>query len=177
VTPSVATPSAVVAPEIRTAAPAVAAVAANDALTPANDAATREALRRKLDEGDPYPPAKTTAPITTPTVAPIVSTPPATAADVSTEQQRKKAEAEAKAIIDAEKKAAADAEKQRKKEEKQLARKGAPVAPIVPPGPLVESKFAKSKSQRLAELLEKYRRDEVTPTQYHDQRAKILAEP
>jgi hypothetical protein len=35
----------------------------------------------------------------------------------------------------------------------------------------------KSKAQRLAELTEAYRRDEITPAQYHQERAKILAEP
>ena len=32
-------------------------------------------------------------------------------------------------------------------------------------------------SQRLQELLRKYRADQVTPEEYHQQRAKILAEP
>jgi hypothetical protein len=52
-----------------------------------------------------------------------------------------------------------------------------PTAPVQPPLPTVESRFPKSKAQRLAELLERYRRDEVTPAQYHAERAKILAEP
>jgi hypothetical protein len=34
-----------------------------------------------------------------------------------------------------------------------------------------------SKQQRLNELLDKYRADQLNPTQYHEQRAKILAEP
>jgi hypothetical protein len=34
-----------------------------------------------------------------------------------------------------------------------------------------------SKQQRLADLLRRYQMDEITPTQYHEQRAKILAEP
>jgi len=33
------------------------------------------------------------------------------------------------------------------------------------------------KQQRLAVLLEKYQADLITPEQYHQQRAKILAEP
>ena len=73
--------------------------------------------------------------------------------------------------------AADAAEKQRREEEKRIARtKGAPIA-MTPTAPPVPSKFEKSKSQRLAELLEKYRRDEITPSDYHGQRAKILAEP
>jgi hypothetical protein len=47
----------------------------------------------------------------------------------------------------------------------------------VQPAPVVDSKLPHSKTQRLAELLEKYRRDEITPAEYHGQRAKILAEP
>jgi hypothetical protein len=34
-----------------------------------------------------------------------------------------------------------------------------------------------AKEQRLQELLRKYRADQVTPEEYHQQRAKILAEP
>jgi hypothetical protein len=33
------------------------------------------------------------------------------------------------------------------------------------------------KQQRLAALLQQYRADQITPEQYHQQRAKILAEP
>jgi hypothetical protein len=33
------------------------------------------------------------------------------------------------------------------------------------------------KAQRLQQLLQKYRVDEITPEQYHRERAKILAEP
>jgi hypothetical protein len=41
-----------------------------------------------------------------------------------------------------------------------------------PPSPLSADKQA-----RLAELLRKYQADQVTPSQYHEARAKILAEP
>jgi hypothetical protein len=34
-----------------------------------------------------------------------------------------------------------------------------------------------SKQQRLTQLLEAYRRDQITPAQYHSERARILAEP
>jgi hypothetical protein len=36
---------------------------------------------------------------------------------------------------------------------------------------------AGSKEQRLAELLRLYKSDQITPTEYHEQRAKIIAEP
>jgi hypothetical protein len=48
---------------------------------------------------------------------------------------------------------------------------------VHPQLPTVESKFPRSKAQRLADLLEKYRHDEITPAEYHSQRAKILTEP
>jgi hypothetical protein len=47
-----------------------------------------------------------------------------------------------------------------------------PAAPIaeIPAGP-------KTKQQRLAELLDNYNADKITPQQYHEERAKIVAEP
>jgi hypothetical protein len=41
-----------------------------------------------------------------------------------------------------------------------------------PPAPV-----SAEKHQRLDELLRKYRADEITPDQYHQERAKILAAP
>ena len=43
------------------------------------------------------------------------------------------------------------------------------VAPALP--------IADSKEERLAALLQKYKADKITPEQYHQQRAAILAEP
>jgi hypothetical protein len=37
--------------------------------------------------------------------------------------------------------------------------------------------FSAAKEQRLKELLDRYMADEVTPEQYHAERAKILREP
>jgi hypothetical protein len=45
-----------------------------------------------------------------------------------------------------------------------------PQAPVVAPGPM-------SKERRLADLLRRYEADEITPLQYHTERAKIVAEP
>ena len=42
-------------------------------------------------------------------------------------------------------------------------------APAVP--------FSGDKQQRLNELLKQYQADQITPAQYHEQRAKIIAEP
>jgi hypothetical protein len=35
----------------------------------------------------------------------------------------------------------------------------------------------KTKQERLVELLQLYQADKISPAEYHDQRAKILAEP
>jgi len=62
-------------------------------------------------------------------------------------------------------------------EEKRMARMGStPGAPVTQQLPTVETKFPASKSQRLVDLLQKYRSDQLTPAEYHSQRAKILAE-
>jgi hypothetical protein len=45
--------------------------------------------------------------------------------------------------------------------------------PLRPPPPAVSS----SKEAQLQALLQKYRADAITPEQYHEARAKILAEP
>jgi len=45
--------------------------------------------------------------------------------------------------------------------------------PLPPP----KSPVSVEKQQRLAELLEKYKAEAITPQQYHDQRARILTEP
>ncbi|MGA2661765.1 MAG: hypothetical protein ABSH34_30145 [Verrucomicrobiota bacterium] len=54
----------------------------------------------------------------------------------------------------------------------------------LPKGPLAfkpleapPSAVSVEKQQKLSDLLRKYKADEVTPEQYHEQRAKILAEP
>jgi hypothetical protein len=51
------------------------------------------------------------------------------------------------------------------------ANKAAPERPVSRPDLL------KDKEKRLADLLEQYRADKITPHEYHQQRAKILAEP
>lgn len=56
-----------------------------------------------------------------------------------------------------------------------------PTAPPIPSslaplqGP--PSSLSGSKQQKLDQLLQQYRADQITPTQYHEQRAKILSEP
>jgi hypothetical protein len=52
--------------------------------------------------------------------------------------------------------------------------KGAPgFPPIQGPPPAISA----DKQGRLDELLRKYRADQITPEEYHQQRAKIIAEP
>jgi hypothetical protein len=49
-------------------------------------------------------------------------------------------------------------------------------APSAAPSPAV-APAATGKEQRLADLLRRYQADEITPLQYHTERAKIVAEP
>jgi hypothetical protein len=49
--------------------------------------------------------------------------------------------------------------------------------PEFPPLKAPPSSLAGDKEQRLQDLLRKYRADQITPEEYHQQRAKILAEP
>lgn len=51
-----------------------------------------------------------------------------------------------------------------------------------PPGaynplPTPPPQLSGSKEQRLGQLLQQYKSDQITPAQYHEQRAKIMAEP
>ena len=48
-----------------------------------------------------------------------------------------------------------------------------PFPPIPGPGTAVSA----DKQQRLAELLRKYKADEISPEEYHQQRAKVMSEP
>jgi len=43
--------------------------------------------------------------------------------------------------------------------------------------PAANSNALSTKEQKLAELLRRYQADEITPYQYHLERAKIVAEP
>jgi hypothetical protein len=98
-------------------------------------------------------------------------------------EAQKKIEAEAKAL-----------EAQRKAEQRpaNLAPANIPSAPTaVAPVPPTKPKSTESKAvpetnalpiteaqrKRLATLLESYKQDQITPSQYHMERAKILAEP
>jgi hypothetical protein len=45
------------------------------------------------------------------------------------------------------------------------------------PMPAPPVPFSNDKQQRLDQLLKQYQADQITPAQYHEQRAKIIAEP
>ncbi len=47
-------------------------------------------------------------------------------------------------------------------------------APVVPK---VDPSAPKTKEQKLAELLEMYKKDSITAQEYHQRRAKLLSEP
>jgi hypothetical protein len=48
-------------------------------------------------------------------------------------------------------------------------------APAATPG--VDTRALSTKEQKLADLLRRYNADEITPYEYHMERAKIIAEP
>jgi farnesyl-diphosphate farnesyltransferase len=85
-----------------------------------------------------------------------------------------KAHHKAEAKLEAEKKKEAKAEAKAAKSQVAFTTPAVPVAqPLFPPADMAPG----SKQARLYELLQRYQRDEVTPTEYHEARAKILAEP
>jgi len=49
--------------------------------------------------------------------------------------------------------------------------------PSLPPLQAPPARLSAAKQQKLDQLLQLYRSDQITPQEYHDQRAKILAEP
>jgi hypothetical protein len=149
-------------------------------------AKAREALRQKMKELEAQQPAPSVTPpprvVTTPpsepppavTPAPV---PPEPNPNLSKAEQKKQAAAEAKARKEAQREAARAAADQARTGEapKKAATSNRPdrfKSIQAPPLPI-----SAEKQQRLAELLGKYRSNELTPEQYHEARAKVLAEP
>jgi len=123
----------------------------------------REAVRRKLAELDAQEVGTQTAP------------PPAATTSAVKSPKEKSA-----AVIKAEKEAAAaeerrlvDEAKAKQKAEAEAQFKPAAFAPLEAPPPAVPA----SKEAKLADLLRRYKAEEISPEDYHTQRAKILAEP
>jgi len=161
------------APVMITMAPAVApAVAAADAQ---NIEKARQAVRQELDRlSSSSPDSPEVAKAREAMRQKLAESPqPAgnqnvvTAARAQTEAQTK---AEKAAQLEADKaEAAAKAERTAKRNAKLAPNAFQPIeAPALP--------VSNEKQQRLAELLQKYRADQVTPEQHHLERAKILAE-
>jgi hypothetical protein len=118
-------------------------------------AKAREALRQKMKELEAQPPAQTTAPARAAAPAsaaakPAEAKPQATASKPEVKPTAEKATKSPAAV------------------------KNAPAfPPIQAPPPTVSA----DKQQRLADLLRKYKAEELTPEEYHQQRAKIMSEP
>ena len=138
-------------------------------------------------------------PMPAPTMTAVAAPPSLSAADLA--QQKKAAAAQAKAKAKADKaaarlKAKQDAEQAKKDAAMARARKEVPPPAPKPAAPTVTASKADvgnliglqqstapalpisgSKEMRLQALLQKYQSDQVSPEEYHKQRAAILAEP
>ena len=139
---------------LRAADPAAQPPAAPVAPPPADSesiAKAREALRQKMKELDAQPPASTNAPASA-AAKPAPTKPKPTAT---------KPEAKPAPVVE-------------KAPKKPAAVKSAPAFPAIQ-GPA--SPVSGDKQQRLTELLRKYKADELTPEEYHLQRAKVMSEP
>ncbi len=106
--------------------------------------------------------------------APVSST--NSAATPMTKAEKKKAAKAAKAQAEAEAKAKKDGDKNKpaaKPMPKVEAKPTGALAPIAAP----PSTLSADKQKELSDLLGKYKADQITPEEYHTQRAKILAGP
>jgi hypothetical protein len=136
-------------------------------LTPEVEAQARELLQKQWNE-------------TAITNAPPSAQDPKSQRDTEKKAKREMdkltAEANAKARAEARKRTQAEAESiaKNRAREQGTGKKGTPVTAAEP---LPPSLLNESKQQRLAALLETYKQDKITPAEYHEQRAKILAEP
>jgi len=169
-------------------------------------AKAREAMRQKMQELPAQPPSKvatTPAPKRAPKVAtakpapapqtvpePVpsaakpaaretVATQPAATqpAEVRPAQTPPQVEVQAPVATELPERTEAENAARKQASKKQKIRKPSSTAPVFQPlaGPPLP--ISAEKQQRLANLLEQYRADQITPEQYHQQRAKILAEP
>ena len=123
-------------------------------------AKAREDLRQKMNQLETQPPAPTNALASAPIPAPKAATP-------TPAQKRVPAKLQGTNAIPA------DAQPKAQKLSQKPAKAPQAFAPIQAPPPAISA----SKEARLAELLRKYKADEITPEEYHQQRAKVLSEP
>ncbi|HWH71089.1 MAG TPA: hypothetical protein VNT26_17005 [Candidatus Sulfotelmatobacter sp.] len=167
------------------AAPATPATAAAPVAAPASEpeaiAKAREALRQKISELQAQQPAVAAQPSAPQPAAPTLFDAPAAT--------NPEAIAKAQAAL-SQKMAELNAQAEAKRKTEQAAQKPAPVQAASKPkvevkktaalrfqpleGPALP--IAADKQQSLAELLRKYKADEITPEEYHQQRAKILTQ-
>ena len=183
--PATITPAQTFSPAAQTVAPSDKPVLVGP--EPSSDESiekARQALRQKMAEKPGTAPAAAThaAPAA---AAPVVSTStpepavtavaPAAAATSGYESEKQKAAHEAKAAAEkqaAEEKAAAKEKSHAEKSAMHASKKGSStLEPLKgPPSPLTPEK-----QSRLKDLLDQYMADQLTPEQYHAERAKILA--
>lgn len=168
------------------AALCLAAVSAR-AVDSEKDARLREALRQKMSElgpespAEPVKPAKVTAPKKQATPAKTMtpaaeSAPPAAVPATADDSERMREALRARMQQEA---PAASAAPETTAQAVASPTQAAPPA-AVNKGPVTfqapASPVAGSKEQRLQQLLQQYKADQITPEQYHQERAKILAE-
>jgi hypothetical protein len=168
---------------VTTPAPvAVPAVTAPVAPAAPDSEAARRLLEQRIRELDsatvpaPAPARRVAEPMPTP-VAVTAPAPASTAPEGATDSARALLEQKTREIGGSPA-PAATATARRPASSVKPAKSG-PAVPVVaqPAAPLVESPLAKTKQEKLAELLEAYRHNLITPADYHNSRAKILAEP
>ena len=193
--------------DVRTTAPAVETTARPVLVAPPPVdseaiAKAREALRQKMNELEMQPPAASpvqpatvvTAPAPAVQPQPVAAQPPSAVVPAVQSPAMPALVEPAPASAESIAKARAAVEQEMKKLEAlpPIAAGGTAAPPALaptkptkrsqilqsfPPLPGPPPAVAADKEQRLQELLRKYRADQITPEEYHQQRAKILAEP
>jgi hypothetical protein len=158
--PVAAQPVFATPPAVKTAPVAAQPVVAPTPAETENIAKAREVLRKKMQELETQPPVVKTVPAPAPMVAqPKPVEKPVVEKSISVKAQETAVKPDVKP-----------------KTEKLSAKPAKGLQPFQPiQGPPLS--ISADKQERLAELLRKYRADEITPEEYHQQRAKILAEP
>lgn len=180
-------PRAPIAPTVKPAPRNVATDSQKVISQPSSDSAAEnrlvEILRKKQAELDAKESSSPSAPAMEKAVEvkkPSIAAKPPTKEQEDSEKRIKRIEAEIKAKEDAVKKTEVVSRPQ-----PQPQPQPAPVQIVKPAPPRTETRVQapsstpeiSSKQSRLAELLRRYKADEITPRDYHLERAKIVAEP
>lgn len=161
-------------------------------IEPADDADTarmREALRQSLGTESPtaatvVKPAATPVVITAPAPAPAVSTPPSSdqysnVSNAGADDATARMEEALRQAMAAQPAAPAHPAPARTSPGKTVASTQSPARFTAAPlhNDLIPSPFSAVKQQKLDALLNRYKADQITPQEYHRQRAEIIAEP